>query len=135
MTSKRWLLLFILGACAGSPGDAVRSATYGPSFSYLSRAQIKTEMHRFASSIVELDRALAKEKPIDRLEVVRLLEEIDSAASRLENTGETTGHPEIDRELSRFRRDVGAARTAVDRETPSYFLATGIVSSCVYCHR
>jgi hypothetical protein len=132
---SRIIIVLTVVSCSGTPTEMVRSATYGPSFSYLSRSQIKTEMHRFAVGISELDRALAKEHPIDKQEVVRILEEIDRAAGHLENTGETTGHVEIDRELARFRRDIGAARDAADQERPSYFLATGIVSSCVYCHR
>jgi hypothetical protein len=66
--------------------------------------------------------------------VLRILNELERSAAELEKGG-TTGHTELDRGLPRFRRDVEAARSAVDHESPSYFLAAGIVGSCVYCHR
>jgi hypothetical protein len=132
----RWIALIVIAACSGAPTPVVRHAPYGPSFSYLGRAEIKTEMHHFAAGIVELDRVLATKtpRPVDQREVLRILDEIDRAAGKLEKGGETTGHVELDRELPRFRRDIEAARSAVDRESPSYFLAAGVVSSCVYCH-
>lgn len=132
--------LLSVAAClaASPPAREVRSATYPPSFAYMSRAEIRTEMHKLASGVAKLDKLLRSEPPevpVDQEAVTTVLENIDGVVSSLARSGQTTGHTALDENLQQFRRDVRAALESAKETPPDYFLAGSITGSCVYCHK
>jgi hypothetical protein len=130
------LFLFALAACSVVPAKELRKVTYPPTFEYVARVDIQTDMHALAQNVAELDRLLRPEAGApEQREVVRLLENIDRVAGELASTGQPTGHTAIDLKLDLFRRDARAAYEMASATPPQYFLAGSIVGSCVYCHR
>jgi hypothetical protein len=126
----------VLVGCSGAPAQEARKMTYPPTFQYVARAEIKSDMHLLAASVVELDRELRPEsgEPV-QAEVVRILEDIDRVVNHLASAGQPTGHVSIDLKLDLFRRDVRAAYETARADPPQYFLAGAVIGSCVYCHR
>jgi hypothetical protein len=74
MRSVRFsLLLLALAACSGAPAKELRKVTYPPTFEYVSRDDIQTDMHALARNVAELDRLLRPEVGApEQAEVVRL---------------------------------------------------------------
>lgn len=130
--------LLLAGCSTAQPADDVRKATYPPSFAYMSRAAIRTEMHKLAAGVAELDallRAQEAQVPADQEAVAGVLKEIDGIVAGLAESGKPTGHTTLDENLDRFRRDIRAAYEGAMESPPDYFLAGTITGSCVYCHK
>ncbi|MBI2375300.1 MAG: hypothetical protein HYV07_14995 [Deltaproteobacteria bacterium] len=128
----KWVVPFgfalLLGSC-----KVVREGTYPPSFDYLERSQVRTQMERFAQEVQVIDRAFAV-RPVDRTAVLSGLRTLESLARELSASNTTTNHPEIDRNLPAFLTEISAARAGAEADPPNDFLAGNVTGSCRYCH-
>jgi hypothetical protein len=126
----------VLSGCA-SFSSWVRQYTYPPDFRYITREQLRSSMWQLARHVRELDRTIrAPERgEQQRGEILEHLRAMEQAADSLNRTGWPSNHPLIDMNLTSFRRDIGLARDAVERDPPNYVLAGSLSGACVYCHR
>lgn len=117
--------------------ETLREGTYGPSFEYITREQLKSTMWQMARDVRDLERTLASTdvpSPEERARVSALLAAIEDESQRLGKEGIRTNHPLLDQDRDRFRADVAAAKRGVDGEPPSYTLARNVSAACVHCH-
>jgi hypothetical protein len=129
------LSLFVF-ACSNWQ-EELRSATYGPSFEYISPEQLKSTMWQMARDTRDLKKILDQPGPIsesDRQRVRLLLTAVYDESGNLGSEGARTNHPMLDEDRDRFRADVAAAGVGVDSEPPSYTLARQVTAACVHCH-
>ena len=128
------LLALVLSGCALPL--PVRALTYAPSFQYIEPARLREAMWRMAEDVNALDAVMRPQVDADipQAEVVRLLDDIREAASKITAPGQTTNHPMLDRNLQSFLIDIALAREAAARTPPSYFLTGSVTGSCLNCH-
>lgn len=72
--------------------------------------------------------------PEGRIEVERLLEELDREASKLSVESVRGSHPALARNLDGFLADIRMARRAAAADPPDYFLAGTLSGACAACH-
>lgn len=126
------IALLIIAGCA-----TVRKVTYPPDFIYLDRKQLTGSMAHFSINLWRIDDILTNSEtvlPYQREEIIDLLRGIEKVADQLGAGPEVTSHLLIDANIDKFKSDVRKAREAVERETPSYFLAGRLSGSCTACH-
>ena len=122
----------LLFACSAAP--VVQKAMYPPTFAYLEKQDLRTEMWRLAQDTRALDDLLRQDE-VAPGEVAEILRSMESTALGLKDRGAVTNHPRLDQNLGRFIDDVKGAREAVEAEPANYFLAGAVSGSCLYCHR
>jgi len=132
----------LAAACAWlacSPGglERLREHTYPPSFNYISAEQLQSTMWKLADHASRLDQLMRASRDGDetlRAQVIWQLTEMDRAAASLGPAGWPSNHPRVSRNVDGFRRDLEAARHAVELDPPNYFLAGSVSGACVHCH-
>lgn len=132
-------LVLLAAACSPAARERVRAYTYPPDFNYIPRDELRSTMWELADRVVELDRVMRQSAPGDesmRGEVIRLLGEMQALSGNLGPGGDwPSNHPRVSRNVDAFRRELEAARRAVELDPPRYFLAGSISGACVHCHR
>ena len=138
---QRACLLLAAGGVwlACSPGglERLREHTYPPSFNYISAEQLQSTMWKLADHASRLDglmRASRDGNEALRAQVIWQLTEMDRAAESLGPAGWPSNHPRVSRNVDAFRRDLEAARHAVELDPPNYYLAGSVSGACVHCH-
>jgi hypothetical protein len=117
------------------PLDVPTPTIQAPSFQFIERPRLQTAMWRLADDVTALELMLHhSEGEVERAEVVRILDDMESAAATISAPGQQTNHPRIDQELPRFLLDLAAAREAASRDPPVYRPAEELSSACVRCH-
>lgn len=141
MPTPRIFLLFsivcTLSLAAVSCSSTLRAATYGPSFRYVDRADLRSAMWRLAKNVRALDTVLNEpELAADERQtaVVSYLEDIQQTALGLRGSGEASNHPLLDDHLDELIDDVRRAREAAAATPPSYAPAGEVTQSCLRCH-
>lgn len=120
----------------GDVAELTRRVTYPPDFRYVERQEIQGAMWQMALAARELNEFIVAEGGPSRHrdEILGRLQAMEAAASTLERDGRPTNHPMLEWHLPRLLRDIGAARTAVEREPPSFLLAATVAGTCLPCH-
>lgn len=124
------------GACAGPPED-VEPPPSAPDFSYISDEQLTSAMWRLAGGIRSLDAILGSQQVVtqsQRLEVLRILDQMMVAADELGPEDVSSNHPRLTHNLGRFREKLAIARASVALEPPRYFLVGSFSGTCLACH-
>lgn len=126
------LTLAVMAACL--PGCA-RQDDYPRQLDYIS--EINRAMQNLSSQMEQLDDLTRAGEPAPqaRGEIVAVLGRMDQSAARLEASGWPSTHPPFDTRLDSFRRDIGLAREAAEREPPDYSRARAMQQACATCHR
>ncbi len=127
--------LAIAGGCIRA--KTIRQFTYPPDFRYIETSDVHSNMWTLARASRSLKALLAENgalTPQEHEEVIRLLQEMQTAAAELDPPGQRTNHPLLDRNIEAFRRDIAMALRAADQDSPNYFLAGSVAGSCSYCH-
>jgi hypothetical protein len=134
------LLLFFailfFPACSPKIAEEIRRHTYPPKFDYSTSEELRSTMWRFAAQVKQLDDVMQKpELPAEdrRREAIRILSEMERVSMDL-GTGWPGNHPEVSRNIVVFRRDLTAARHALEMDPPLYYLAGTISGACSHCH-
>ena len=128
-----FLLLGLMAACSAQD---IREHTYPRGFEYISKKELASSMWKLASDVHALDRLLREGSEDGRQEAaIELLGRMEVTAQGLSMGNERTNHPDLDKHLAAFIRDLEGARKAVEAEPANYFLAGAISGSCLYCHR
>jgi hypothetical protein len=130
--------LFAAGCfiAVGDVAELTRRVTYPPDFRYIEGQEIQGAMWQMALAARELNEYVQAEGgPTQyRGEILARLQAMEAAAGTLEQDGRPTNHPLLEWHLPRLLRDIGAARTAVEREPPSFLLAATVAGACLPCH-
>lgn len=140
----RWLrgaLLFgAVLAMAGCSTDFLgraRQYTYPPSFNYITDEQLQGTMWQLAAHVNTLDELLDDERtpsPAERLQIITVLEQMESVSQELGPRDWPSNHPGISRNVGSFRDDVARARRSVQLEPPGYEFARSVPDACMHCH-
>lgn len=69
-----------------------------------------------------------------RTEVRDALTRMAAAVEQIDQPGQTTQHPALDRHLQRFAARLTLARRGVAHDPPNYFYASTLSGSCFLCH-
>lgn len=141
MLIRGMLLLFFamlfFPSCSPKIAEEIRRHTYPPKFDYITSEELKSTMWRFAAQVKQLDDVMQKpEFPAEdrRREAIRILSEMERVSMDLGTGGWPGNHPEISRNIIVFRRDLAAARRALETDPPLYYLAGTISGACSHCH-
>jgi len=124
-------------ACSTGGLEALREHTYPPSFNYVSEEQLQSAMWKLADQAIRLDRMMRTANVGDealQAQVIWLLTEMVFVTGELGPADWPSNHPRVSRNVAVFRRDLEAARRAVEVDPPNYFLAGFISGACVHCH-
>lgn len=130
------LVLLLSGGCGANVGEQVRRGTYPPNFNYIAGAELESTMGQLAAYASQLDRLLgdASTDP-PREEVARLLVEMERVSEALGPGGWPSNHPRVSHNIENFRRDIVAARRAIEEDPPNFFRARTVTDSCTDCHQ
>jgi len=123
-------------ACSGPP-EAVQPQPPAPAFNYITDEQLESAMWQLASGVKSLEAILGNRGPVtqsQRLEVMRILDQMMAAADDLGPDGVSTNHPRITANLGRFREKLTIARGSVAMEPPRYYLVGALSGACLACH-
>ena len=138
LTLTLFLFMTAVACQVRTPIGPVRATSMAPDLKYLPPEEIRTSMWVLAAETQHLETLLADptayEGPALRTLVRGALERMRIAATTLDQPGRTTQHPVINQNLENFVGRLERARRAVDRDPPSYFLASSIAGSCFVCH-
>ncbi|MGM0633871.1 MAG: hypothetical protein ACQETO_11960 [Pseudomonadota bacterium] len=132
------LALAWLSGC-NSSGTGAPDTTEPPPFEYAEGIEFRTEMHRLAFALQELDLELrmreTEDDPFTQEEVIRNLGEIERIASELREDEMSTSHTSLRGEMASFLDTVARARTAAERNPPEYYMAGRVTGGCITCHQ
>jgi hypothetical protein len=123
-------------ACSG-PQGGVPDQSSATDFNYITDDQLESAMWQLAAGVRSLQAILGSTGPVtgsQRLEVIRILDQMLVAADGLGPDGVATNHPTIERGLGRFREKLEIARRSVATEPPRYYLVGNISGTCLACH-
>ena len=141
LRSARLAFAFAAGsvwlACSEAARERLRAHTYPPSFNYIPEERLRSTMWELADHVAQLDRRMREPGSggDDVKEQVLLeLTGMQRAAAALGPGGWPSNHPEVSRNIDRFRQDLDAARHAAELDPPNYFLAGSIAGACTSCH-
>lgn len=126
-----------IAACSAEMAARIRQHTYPPDFQYITKADLQSTMWQLASLVSQLDAVLRAEAAVSdakRAEAEHILSEMHEASLALGPGGWPSNHPSVSRNVERFRRDLKAARRALELEPPSFYLAGSISGACLHCH-
>jgi hypothetical protein len=124
-------------ACAGTPEVFVESPPSAPEFSHISDEQLTSAMWQLAAGIRSLDTILGRQQVVtqsQRLEVLRILDQMMAAADELGPGGVASDHARLTNHLGRFREKLVIARASVALEPPRYYLVGSLSGTCLACH-
>ncbi len=126
----------LLVSCGGAL-ETTRRHTYAPEFNYITDSQLQSAMWQLAAGTSSLDKLLATGVPVtleERQSVIRILQNMETAAASLGPDGWPSNHPRIAQNIGRFREQLAGARRNVQLDPPSYYLAGTISGACHACH-
>jgi hypothetical protein len=127
---------FGAGACAGG-AEAIRQATYGPSFQYIDDDRLHDGMWRLAKGVQDLDITLQAETEISdedrQTRVLAILDEMATAAGSVSAPGQATNHKNLELHINKLQLDIELARSAA--ETGDFGAARTLPNTCLACHK
>ncbi len=137
-----FIVLAFIGAlffsCTPKVAETIRKHTYPPEFNFITSEQLKSTMWQFAEQVSKLETVMADQNiPSEsrRQEVVLVLRKMEKISLALGGADWPSNHPKVSRNIARFREDLAAARSAVEREPPIYYLVGSISGACAHCHQ
>jgi hypothetical protein len=123
-------------ACTWPPAT-VQHPSAAPDFSYITDEQLESAMWQLAAGIKSLDAIFGNREPVtrsQRLEVIRILDQMLVAVDELGPNAVSTNHPHIASNLGRFREKLVIAHNSVEMEPPRYYLVGQFSGACRACH-
>lgn len=136
------VVLAVLTACGSNGGgDRFPGIANPPAFDYADGAELRSQMHRMAFELQQLDLALAaetSEREIDRGRqdvIVNHLQDIERIGSELREGDMSTSHTFLRNDMASFLSTVSRARRAAEDNPPSYYMAGRVSGACVNCHQ
>jgi hypothetical protein len=134
------LLLGVLGinGCSSEFAAAVRKVTYPPDFKYVTADELRSNMHKLAFELQQLDSALLQtnnSSPEQQKQVLQNLDNIQKIAKGLHAGDAGASHPFLDDGMGDFISRVQEAKIAASLEQPRYYLAGQVSGGCVNCHK
>lgn len=137
-TAAAVTLVLGLGLACQNMGSPIQGRTSPPNFSYLPAERLRSSMWILAGEVKRLDELLSvPADPHDaRLqhEVRDALRRMAAAVEQIDQPGQTTQHPALDRHLHRFGERLTLARRGAAHDPPNYFYASTLSGSCFLCH-
>ena len=125
-----------ISACAGG-AEAVRQATYGPSFQYIDYERLHDGMWRLAKGVQDLDVTLKPETEISdedrQTRVLAILDDMAGATSTISAPGQASNHKNIELHIDQLTLDIALARTAA--EGGEFSAAKALPHTCLACHK
>lgn len=127
------LALLMLVSCAQKQKEI-----YPPDFVPLEPSQVQGEMGLLNMFMHQIDQVLLDGATISseqQEKIIALLARINEVAERLGASGTETGHLLIDKNIDRFKDDVGIALRDASASPPNYYALGRLSGSCNACHR
>ncbi|MEX1197377.1 MAG: hypothetical protein WEB57_05905 [Pseudohongiellaceae bacterium] len=136
--SPALLALALLSGC-NSSDTGVPDTAEPPPFEYDAAFEFRTQMHRLAFALQELDLELRmremEDDPYTQEEVIRNLRQIERIVSELRDSEISTSHAFLRGEMASFLNTANRARTAAERNPPEYYMAGRVSGGCINCHQ
>jgi hypothetical protein len=136
------LALAILSGCSNSGGGSdFPGIGNPPDFDYAGGAELRSQMHRLAFELQQLDMALVAETSgmeTDRGtqdEIVSHLRDIERIGNDLREGDMSTSHSFLRNDMGNFLSTVNRARRAAENNPPGYYMAGRVSGACVNCHQ
>lgn len=129
-------LAMVMAGCSDI-ASAVRQVTYPPDFTYVSGAELRSQMDWLAYQMTLLDEALEVDEPgtVDQQKVVSTLREIELLSAELRAGNVGASHGFLADDMPHFVNTVSRARMAAALSPPRYYLAGRISGACLNCHK
>lgn len=134
-------LAVLTGCSSGGGADGFPRIANPPAFDYASGAELRTQMHRLAFELQQLDMAmLAETSEMDATdsgtqdEIVSHLRDIERIGNELRDGDMSTSHTFLRNDMGNFLTTVSRARRAAEDNPPSYYMAGRVSGACVNCH-
>lgn len=125
-------------ACSSEFAAAVRKVTYPPDFKYVTAEELRSNMHRLAFELQQLDTALLQTNNAtleQQKQVLQNLNNIQNIARSLHAGDAGASHPFLEDGMGEFIARVQEAKVAAALEQPKYYLAGQVSGGCVSCHK
>jgi hypothetical protein len=134
------LLMGILSmtGCSSEFAAAVRKVTYPPDFKYVTADELRSNMHKLAFELQQLDAALLQTNNAgleQQKQVLQNLNNIQKLATGLHAGDAGASHPFLEDGMGEFITRVQEAKVAASLEQPRYYLAGQVSGGCVNCHK
>lgn len=136
------LALVILSGCSSSGGGSdFPGIANPPDFDYADGAELRSQMHRLAFELQQLDLALVAETSdmeTDRNTqdvIVNHLRDIERIGNDLREGDMSTSHTFLRNDMDNFLTTVDRARRAAENNPPRYYMAGRVSGGCVNCHQ
>jgi len=136
-------VVFGLSCTSGSfrSPAALHELTYPPDFSYLPAKELRSTMWVLAAEIRRLDELL-REPPAAstaadlrvQIAIQETLRRLALAIEDIDDPGRQSQHPDLNRNLHRFKARVEKAQRGAERTPPNYYQASALSGSCFLCH-
>lgn len=134
--------LAALSACSTSGGgNSFPDIANPPPFDYAGGAELRSQMHRLAFELQQLDLALVAESSGDEADrgsqdvIVSHLRDIERIGTDLREGDMSTVHSFLRADMDSFLSTVDRARRAAENNPPRYYMAGRVSGACVNCHQ
>ncbi|MGM0631623.1 MAG: hypothetical protein ACQETO_00455 [Pseudomonadota bacterium] len=136
------LALTVLSACSSSGGGSrFPGIANPPDFDYAGGAELRSQMHRLAFELQQLDLALVGEDSGNERDrglqdvIVNHLSDIERIGSDLREGDLSSSHTFLRNDMDNFLSTVSRARRAAEGNPPAYYMAGRVSGACVNCHQ
>lgn len=129
-------LAFLTGCSSG--GGGFPQIANPPPFDYADGTELRSQMHRLAFELQQLDMALTSGMERDRNsqdEIVSHLGNIANIGDDLRQGDMSTNHTFLRNDMANFLSTVNRARMAAQNNPPDYYMAGRVSGACVNCHQ
>lgn len=135
------LALTVLAGCSSNGGSGFPGIANPPEFDYASGGELRSQMHRLAFELQQLDMALSAETSDmetdrgTRDDIVDHLSDIERIGNDLREGDMSTSHTFLRNDMDSFLATVSRARRAAESNPPRYYMAGRVSGACVNCHQ
>ncbi len=130
------IAVFLTAGCSTN-SDGFPQIANPPPFDYIDGEQLRSNMHKLAFELQQLDMALLDayvDRPSFQRQIVDNIQNIERIGSYIQETDLAVRHPFLQDDMDRFLSDVRRAKMDAERSTPRYYVAGRISGGCINCH-
>ena len=145
MVGRPLLAVFVMAAmsaCSTSGGgNSFPDIANPPPFDYAGGAELRSQMHRLAFELQQLDLALVAESSGGEADrgsqdvIVSHLRDIERIGTDLREGDMSSIHSFLRADMDSFLSTVDRARRAAENNPPRYYMAGRVSGACVNCHQ
>jgi outer membrane murein-binding lipoprotein Lpp len=131
------LIAALLLAGCSTNSDSFPQIANPPPFNYIDGEQLRSNMHRLAFELQQLDMALIDayiDRPSFQRQIVTGIQNIERIGGYIQETDLAVRHPFLQDDMDRFLSNVRRAKMDAERNVPRYYMAGRISGGCINCH-